>query len=142
MKIYLDDVRVPLDPSWVVVRNYNEFVDKVNEIGLENIDLISLDHDLDRSAMIEWSKNTFENYTINYGNIDEKTGFDCAKWLVSQWREGKPVVQVVVHSANAIGSGYMMGVINHFKHVNRLLQDCIRVEIEHTIDKNLEKKLK
>lgn len=142
MKIYLDDVRIPIDPTWVVVRSYDEFVDKVNEIGLENIELISLDHDLDRSAMIEWSKNTFENYTINYGNIDEKTGFDCAKWLVGQWKEGKPVVKVVIHSANAIGSGHMMGVINHYKHVNRLYQDCIRVQIEHTIDKNLQNKYK
>lgn len=140
MKIYLDDVRVPLDSNWVVVRNYDEFVSKINEIGLSNIDLISLDHDLDKTAMIEWSKNTFKSYTINYDNIKEKTGLDCAKWLVKQWEDGKTVVQVVVHSANAIGSGNIMGIINHFKHVHRLLQDCIRVEIEHTIDENLKNK--
>jgi len=41
-KIYLDDVRTPIDKNdWVVVRNYDEFVDKINEIGLENIELIS-----------------------------------------------------------------------------------------------------
>ncbi len=49
--------------------------------------------------MIEWSKNTFYNYKINYNNIVEKTGLDCAKWLIEQWKEGKPVVDVVVHSA-------------------------------------------
>ena len=45
-KIYLDDIRTPVDKQWMVVRNYDEFVDKVTEIGLENIELISLDHDL------------------------------------------------------------------------------------------------
>ena len=41
-KIYLDDVRTPIDKDWIVVRNYDEFVQKINEIGLENIELISL----------------------------------------------------------------------------------------------------
>jgi hypothetical protein len=141
MKIYLDDVRIPTFEgwSWTIVRSYDEFVSKINEVGLENIELISLDHDLDRSAMIEWSKNTFYNYKINYNNIVEKTGFDCAKWLIDQWNEGQPVVDVVIHSANAIGSANMMGIINHYRHVNRLPQNCVRVQIEHTIDQNLNK---
>lgn len=139
MKIYLDDVRTPIESDWIVVRNYDDFVAKVNEIGLENIETISLDHDLDPSAMIEWSKNTFATYTINYDNIKEKTGFDCAKWLIKRWEEGNPVVKVVIHSANAIGSANMMGVINHYKHTKRLPQDCIRVNIEHTIDQTYEK---
>ena len=50
-RIYLDDVRTPIDKDWVVVRSYEEFVNKVNEIGLENIHLISLDHDLGDTAM-------------------------------------------------------------------------------------------
>lgn len=140
MKIYLDDVRTPLDWDWIIVRNYDQFVSKINEVGLENIELISLDHDLDRTAMVEWSKNTYENYQINYNNIKEKTGLDCAKWLIEQWKEGKPVVDVVIHSANAIGSANMMGLINHYRHVNRLPQNCVRVQIEHTIDKNLQSK--
>ena len=133
MKIYLDDVRTPLDWDWFVVRNYDEFVSKINEVGLENIELISLDHDLDDSAMIEWSKNTYENYKIDYNNIKEKTGLDCAKWLIEQWKEGKPVVDVVIHSANAIGSANMMGIINHYRHLNRLPQNCVRVQIEHSV---------
>ena len=55
-KIYLDDNRTPIDDDWIVVRNYDQFVEKINEIGLENINLISLDHDLDESAMREWKK--------------------------------------------------------------------------------------
>jgi hypothetical protein len=135
--IYLDDTRTPLsrvdgNPEWTVVRSYDEFVNKVNEIGLENIEQISLDHDLDQTAMNEWLYNTVKNYTINYDNIKEKTGYDCAKWLVKQWKQGKPVVTVVTHSANAIGSAHIMGHINHYRHLNKLPQNCVRVRIEHT----------
>ena len=132
-KIYLDDIRTPIDKDWLVVRSFYEFVNLVNKIGLENIELISLDHDLGDSAMKEWHKNVYHNYTLNYDNITEKTGMDCTKWLVEQWMEGKPVVDVVVHSANAIGSGNMMGYINNYCHIHHLPQNCVRVQIEHTV---------
>mgnify|MGYP006195138451 CR=1 FL=1 len=41
VKIYLDDVRTPVEKDWIVVRNYDQFVSQVMYIGLENIDLIS-----------------------------------------------------------------------------------------------------
>jgi hypothetical protein len=133
-KIYLDDVRTPVDvEKWIVVRSYEEFVDKVSQIGLENIELISLDHDLGDTAMAEWHKNVYHNYTLDYNNIKEKTGYDCAKWLVDQWMEGQPVVDVYTHSANAIGSANIMGYINNYRHINRLPQNCVRVKIEHTV---------
>lgn len=142
-RIYLDDVRTPKSPNnewvdgiveWTVVRSYNEFIQKVNSIGLENIELISLDHDLGDLAMREWHYGVVKNYAINYGNIQpEKTGYDCAKWLVNQWLDGKPVVRVVTHSANAVGSANIMGYINNYLHLNRLPQDCVRVQIEHTV---------
>jgi hypothetical protein len=134
-RIYLDDVRTPVEKDhWVIVRSYDEFVEKINEIGLEDIDMISLDHDLGDTAMAEWHKNVYKNYELNYDNITEKTGMDCAKWLVEQWMDGKSVVDVVVHSANAIGSGNMMGYINNYRHIARLPQNCIRVQIEHTVE--------
>jgi hypothetical protein len=138
--IYLDDVRTPIaQQEWVVVRNYDQFVDKVTEIGLENIGKISLDHDLDKSAMVEWLYGAVRNYKIDYSKIKEKTGYDCAKWLVEQWQKGGPVVPVFTHSANEIGSANIMGYINNYKHVKGLEQDCIRVQIEHTVEKSEEK---
>jgi hypothetical protein len=110
-KIYLDDVRTPVDKDWTIVRDYEQFVSKIQDIGLENIELISLDHDLGDTAMAEWHKNVYHNYTLNYDNILEKTGMDCVKWLINQWLDGQPVVDVVVHSANAVGSANMMGYI-------------------------------
>ena len=65
-KIYLDDVRTPVDPNWVVVRSYDEFVQKINTIGLENIELISLDHDLGDSAMKEWLHGVV---TVSYTHL-------------------------------------------------------------------------
>jgi hypothetical protein len=131
--IYLDDVRIPTDDGWIVVRSYDEFVSKINEIGLENIELISLDHDLGDSAMKEWHTNVYVNYTLDYNNITEKTGMDCTKWLVEQWMNGKPMCRVMVHSANAIGSANMMGYINNYKHINRLPQDCNRWVVPYTV---------
>jgi hypothetical protein len=131
-KIYLDDIRTPIEDGWTVVRNYDAFVSTIMYIGLENIDVISLDHDLGDTAMKEWHTNVYHNYTLNYDNITEKTGMDCAKWLVEQWMNGQPVVDVFTHSANAIGSANIMGYINNYRHINRLPQNCVRVRIEHT----------
>ncbi len=132
-RIYLDDVRTPIDKDWIIARNYDEFVRIVNAYGLENIKTISLDHDLGDSAMKEWHKNVYHNYTLDYNNITEKTGYDCAKWLVEQWMNGKPVVDVYTHSANAIGAANIMGYINNYRHINKLPQNCVRVTIEHTV---------
>ncbi len=135
----MDDVRTPTqgvgddNQPWVVVRSYDEFVEKVNEIGLENIQSISLDHDLGDTAVSEWKNNVYHNYKLDYDNITEKTGYDCAKWLVEQWMDNKPVVTVMTHSANAIGSANIMGYINNYRHISRLPQNCVRVQIEHTI---------
>lgn len=133
VKIYLDDVRTPIDTTWIIVRSYDEFIDKVKEVGFDNIDFVSLDHDLGQSAMNEWHKNVSKNFTLNYDNIEEKTGYDCAKWLVEQWMSGKNVFQVYTHSANAIGSANIMGYINNFRHINGLPQNCVRVDIKFKI---------
>ena len=133
--IYLDDVRTPITSNirWVIVRRYDEFVSKINELGLENIKLISLDHDLGDTAIKEWHNNVYHNFTLDYNNITEKTGMDCTKWLVEKWMDGAPVCEVKVHSANAIGSANMMGYINNYKHITRNPQDCIRWHVPHTV---------
>jgi len=135
--IYLDDVRTPvqntLDKMWHVVRNYEEFVAKVSEVGIENIEVISLDHDLGDSAMMEFYRNVSPNYTLDYSNITEKTGMDCAKWLVNQSIEtGIVLPQIYTHSANPIGSANIMGYINNYLMKSRRPQTCVRVQINHT----------
>lgn len=136
-KLYLDDVRTPIDSSWDVVRNYDEFVGFVKLKGLENIEVISLDHDLGEGAMIEYYTNVKNNFTLDYNNIEEKTGYDCAKFLVAESMNKKiPLPQIYIHSANPIGSANMMGYINNYLMNCHLPQTCIRVKIEHTIDES------
>lgn len=138
LKLYLDDVRTPTNDDWVVLRTYEEFVNTIKIKGLENIEVISLDHDLGDSAMIEYYTNVKNNYTLEYNNIQEKTGYDAAKFLVAESMNTKiPLPQIYVHSANPIGSSNMMGYINNYLMNCRLPQTCIRVKIEHTIDEHL-----
>ena len=154
--IYLDDVRTPSPnpsthevPEWIVVRSYDEFVAKVMELGLETIKLISLDHDLGDTAMKEYFTNVSPNYKLDYDNIHEKTGYDCAKWLVNHFYEKNPdwlilgrlqkksisfnFPTVLVHSANPIGSANIMGYVNNFFMNETQPQTCVRVNIPHFI---------
>jgi len=143
IRLYLDDVRTPKDPNnewvdgipqWEVVRSYDEFVAHIKLHGLDNYEVISLDHDLGDSAMNEYYNNVHPNYTLDYGNITEKTGLDCARWLVAEsMTKAIPLPQIYTHSANPIGSANIMGYINNYLMNCRLPQTCVRVKIEHTI---------
>ena len=131
----MDDVRTPKDADWEVVRSYDEFVAHIRLHGLENYELMSLDHDLGDTAMSEYYNNVHPNYTLDYSNIKEKTGMDCAKFLVAEsMTKGIPLPAIYVHSANPIGSANIMGYINNYFMNCRLPQGCIRVKIEHTIN--------
>ena len=135
-RLYLDDVRTPVSQDWLIVRDYDEFVAAIKMYGLSNFELISLDHDLGDTAMLEYYNNVKNNYTIDYSNIKEKTGYDAAKFLVAEsMNTGIPLPQIYIHSANPIGSGYIMGYINNYLKNCNLPPTCIcNVRIEHTID--------
>jgi hypothetical protein len=149
MKIYLDDVRTPKDKDWMVVRNYHEFVNLVQNVGIKNIHTISLDHDLGDSAMNEYHTNVSPNFKLNYENITEKTGYDAAKFLVDEFyskyperlemdyfiKKAEPVMFpiVLVHSANPIGSANICGYINNFLMNETKPQTCVRHSIPHTV---------
>lgn len=146
-RIYLDDVRIPITGEWEIVRNYDEFIKKIKEIGLKNIELISLDHDLGDTAMEEYHKNVSPNFKLDYNNINEKTGYDAAKWLVNRFyfeneerinmsrnekkRTKFVFPKVYVHSANPIGAANIMGYINNFLMNEGQPQTCVRVLIPH-----------
>jgi hypothetical protein len=139
INIYLDDVRTPTVGDWTVVRNYEEFVSAVMYHGLENIEIISLDHDLGDSAMTEYYTNVANNYKLDYNNIQEKTGYDCCKYLVNKSIEtGIPLPQIYVHSANPIGAHNMMGYINNYFKNCRSRQVCIYNSIPHKIEEHIQ----
>ena len=93
-KLYLDDIRIPKNKGWVIVRSYNEFVDWIEKNGLPSE--ISFDHDL--------------------GEDNTKTGYDAAKWLGQYcWDNGLPIPNWNVHSANPVGKENIEGYLNNIK---------------------------
>jgi hypothetical protein len=85
--------------------------------------------------MVEYYTNVKNNYMLDYNNIEERTGMDCCRYLVSESMNEKiPLPQVYIHSANPIGSANMMGYINNYLMNCRLPQTCVRVQINHTIN--------
>jgi len=122
-KVYLDDERTPNDDNWIVVRNYGQFIKKISEIGLDNIGVISFDHDL--------GDNVVNKGIIDYDNIEEKTGYDAAKWLVGHYMDNfkSPFPQVYVHSANPVGAANIINYINGFlKHMDKEQTAVLKVE--------------
>jgi hypothetical protein len=110
-KLFLDDIRNPKDcanglvPSklnkmywdddWSIVRSYDQFVSWIVKNGLP--DFISFDHDLaDVHYSMDFSK-------FNDGG-KEKTGYECAKWLVNYCMDMKlDIPRYIVHSQNPVG---------------------------------------
>ncbi len=134
VRIYLDDIRTPIEEDWIVCRNYKEFTECVSNIGIENIYTISLDHDLGETAIREYFKNVKTNYVLDYDNIHEKTGYDCAKWIVGESMDKNVDLPLIMtHSANPIGSANIMGYINNYLKNKRLPQNCTRHKIPHTV---------
>tara|TARA_R110000751_G_scaffold63859_1_gene131563 strand:- start:893 stop:1312 length:420 start_codon:yes stop_codon:yes gene_type:complete len=130
--LWLDDVRNPFVMSdWLLqwspeyhyekdegtheviwVKDYDEFVGWIQENGLPTE--IGFDHDL---ADVVYSKR---------GNIDmlkstwkEKTGMDCAKWLVDYCIEHKKgIPKFFVQSANPVGKKNITTFLNNaIKHI-------------------------
>ena len=139
LKLYLDDVRVPKDPDWIVVKNYDEFVSVILSEGLDSFSTISLDHDLGETAMVEYYNNVYPNYKLDYNNIKEKTGLDCAKWLVNHYlenpKESFTFPMIYTHSANPIGRNNIVGYIeNFYKNFKQKLK-CEYMTIPFTITK-------
>jgi hypothetical protein len=128
--LYLDDEKTPTDTipnynPWVVVRNYDEFTNHITENGIP--DLISFDHDLaeehvndyyDQLAYKGFQQPLYEQYT-------EKTGLDCANWLVIYCQNNKVNLKnCSVHSDNPIGSKNIQSLINGFKKHTDQHEDC------------------
>jgi hypothetical protein len=111
--LYLDDVRTPLEFGIYIARNYEQFVFELENHG--PFDLVSIDHDLAPDHYLpetDWGKE------INYEKYTEKTGYDCAKWIV----ENKyPIKYWQSHSFNPIGKRNIENILNDYSpqgHIN------------------------
>lgn len=118
--LFLDDLRMPieaknlvqpqfnklyLDEDWAIVRNYKEFTNWISFYGVP--DLVSFDHDL-----ADFQQSSSDQSVV------EKTGLDCAKWLVDYCLDNElSLPDYIVHSANPVGKknieGYLSNATKH-----------------------------
>ena len=131
-KLFLDDIRIPEDaiglvPSnlnqlyfendWDIVRNFLEFCNYIQKFGLP--DFISFDHDLadDHYNDLFSDKNLSipnSDIVLKYDEYSEKTGYECAKWLVDWcFDNSQKIPKFVVHSANPVGKKNIESYLNN-----------------------------
>lgn len=130
--LWLDDIRnpflnlegkVPKDENnedykinWVL--NYEEFVKWIEIFGLPNA--ISFDHDLaDEHYTPEYFWNDYQEskkyQEWKSNHYQEKTGMDCAKWLVDYCIDNKEKLpKIFVHSANPVGADNIKYLLDNF----------------------------
>ena len=126
--LFLDDIRHPYDAYtytqetmflqkiWEVVRNFDEFKSHIETNGLPR--LISFDHDLadshytpqhlwtDYEKSKEWQETQVHK---------EKTGYECAKWLVDFCMENNlELPAYYCHSQNPVGKDKILGLFKSF----------------------------
>ena len=116
--LFLDDVRIPTHVTWVnvpkdqhysVVRNYQEFVDIITLRGLPKF--VCYDHDLNDAHY----SHGLRGDNIPYDQYAEKTGYDCAKWLVDYcMKKGVKHPPYVVHSMNPVGKQNIISYVESY----------------------------
>lgn len=114
--LFLDDIRYPKDAyaytkqeifqrkDWHIAQDYQEFVDWILENGLP--EMISFDHDLADRHYLNPDREDF----------DEKTGYDCAKWLIEYCMDYNLELPLYYcHSMNPVGKRNIESLLNNFK---------------------------
>lgn len=140
--LYLDDRRVPTTTipgyePWVVVKNYDEFVEYIMINGIP--DFVSFDHDLGDEHYLDYQTqvSTMGWQSPDYEAYKEKTGVSCAIFLCNHIQDELaklvgdiPALKAFrfptcsVHSANPVGADNIRDYINGFmKHVG-LVPTC------------------
>lgn len=139
--LYLDDTRTPTETipgyaPWVVVRNYQEFVDYIVQNPIP--DLISFDHDLGEEHVNDYF-NQFaqKGYQIpDYESYKEKTGLDCARFLAEHIQANNlQLKNCAVHSHNPVGSNNIQSFINGFNRHMGWPETCYLGKVPFTTDK-------
>lgn len=125
--LFLDDFRTPLDvfnytknfiyltAEWRIVRSYEQFVTYILKYGLPS--MISFDHDL---ADVHYEMCD-QGLPFNYDDMDEKTGYHCAKWIVDYCMDMGYIElpRYLIHTQNTVGLDNIKSLFeNYTKHRN------------------------
>lgn len=129
--LWLDDYRDPYNKEvdWLVfsplsredlkvywAKSYDSFVHFITNEGLP--DAICFDHDLsDFQAFKAGYPDLMEDVPTP---ITEKTGFDCAKWLIDYCMDNnKPLPLYNIQSANPVGKENIDKLLKNYLNKNR-----------------------
>lgn len=99
-KLYLDDIRKPIDTDYIIVRSFKEAIKFIENNNIPSY--ISFDHDLGCDK---------------YGKL-LKDGYDFAKWLIEMDLDNKfkfpNDFEYNVHSANPVGKHHIETILDNY----------------------------
>lgn len=123
--LFLDDIRNPLEDGWLVfspitptevvwVKSYSQFIDWIIKNGLP--EAICFDHDLGMDVALNARAKGMSKRKSRLLKQEEKTGYDCAKWLVEYCMDNYdcPLPLYNIQSANPVGKANIDGLLKHF----------------------------
>ena len=125
--LWLDDYRDPfinlenrVPPGFdeiIWVKNYSEFVNVLTD-DYRSISAISFDHDLADSHYTPehlWSDYDASKEWQDAQIHIEKTGYECAKWLVDFVIDNDLTIpEIFIHSANPVGADNIKFYLNNY----------------------------
>lgn len=131
--LWLDDIRNPYKDNWIKdfsplgieyplvywVKDYNGFCTYIKANGLP--DGICFDHDLGLPNHFKRVKEGMSKTQSKKLKPLEKTGYDCAKWLVDYCLDRKlPLPLYNIQSSNPAGKENIDALLkNYIKHYNK-----------------------
>lgn len=130
--LWLDDIRNPFEDDWlnfspisrpydcIWVKSYSEFTKWIVNNGLP--DGICFDHDLGMEVALTARANGMSKRKSRGLKQLEKTGYDCAKWLVEYCLDNNlKLPKWNIQSANPVGKDNINGLLLSFsKNVNQI----------------------
>jgi hypothetical protein len=112
LQMYCPDY-VDKEDNIVWVKNYEEFCNWISENGLPN--KVSFDHDLADEHYAPEERYDDYNVWASEQEFKEKTGMDCAKWLIDYCLDiNSELPMWSVHSANPSGAENIRKLLTNF----------------------------
>ena len=127
--LWLDDLRDPYQGYWleeyaedfignemgvIWVKSYYDFIGWIKKNGLPT--MIAFDHDLGEDLAIALVKKGMVKRKAREIKQQEKTGYDCAKWVVDYCMENDvDFPEYTIQSANPVGKENIDKLIKNFK---------------------------
>ncbi len=125
--LWLDDYRNPFDTEvdWLVfspigrnintiwVKSYDEFCEWITNNGIP--DAICFDHDLGLPSQLKYRQEGKSKRESRRLSKDEKTGYDCAKWLVDYCIDNNIDIPIYnIQSANPMGKDNIKTILDNY----------------------------